>query len=109
MSLALEVTGLRKEYKTFRLNDISFSLEEGYIMSFIGPNGSGKTTTIRAILNQITRDAGIIKLWGMDNTSYELELKNRIGVVLAGRRPLLRAFEHQKNEESHCAVLQELG
>lgn len=82
MSYALEVTGLRKEYKTFSLKDISFSLEEGCIMGFIGPNGAGKSTTIKAILNQIRKDAGQIRLWGKDNIENEVELKNRIGVVL---------------------------
>ena len=51
-------------------------------MGFIGPNGAGKTTTIKAILNQIKKDAGEIKLWGQDNIDHEVELKNRIGVVM---------------------------
>ena len=42
---------IRKEYSTFTLDGVSFPVKEGFITGFIGPNGSGKTTTIRAILN----------------------------------------------------------
>ena len=43
----LEVNGLVKEYPSFRLNEVSFNLDEGYIMGFIGRNGAGKSTTIK--------------------------------------------------------------
>ena len=42
---------IRKEYRAFTLDGVSFPVKEGFITGFIGPNGSGKTTTIRAILN----------------------------------------------------------
>ena len=79
---ALEVKNLRKKYDKFELKGISFTLESGLIMGFIGPNGAGKTTTIKAILNQIHVDSGEILLWGKDSVRHEIELKNRVGVVL---------------------------
>ena len=79
---ALEVKNLRKKYDKFELRDVSFALEPGLIMGFIGPNGAGKTTTIKAVLNQVLKDSGEILLWGKDNVRCEIELKNRIGVVL---------------------------
>ena len=79
---ALEVKNLRKKYDKFELKGVSFTLEAGLIMGFIGPNGAGKTTTIKAILNQVRKDAGEIFLWGKDSVKHEIELKNRIGVVL---------------------------
>lgn len=45
----LEVKNLSKHYKTFDLKDISFTLPKGYIMGYVGPNGSGKTTTLNLI------------------------------------------------------------
>ena len=50
---ALSVKGLCKEYPSFSLKDISFSVEQGTIMGFIGRNGAGKTTTLKSILNLV--------------------------------------------------------
>lgn len=54
----LEITHLTKTFQNFQLRDITFTLPKGYIMGMIGPNGSGKTTTIKLILNMLKRDSG---------------------------------------------------
>lgn len=82
MKTILEVTNLSKNYKNFSLDNVNFSLQEGCITGFIGINGSGKTTTIKAILGLILKDAGSITLSGKEMDDHERELKNRIGVVL---------------------------
>ncbi len=81
MDNILEIRNLRKDFGEFTLKDISFSLERGYVMGFIGPNGAGKSTTIKLIMNLIRRDAGEIKVFGLDNRKYELKVKERIGFV----------------------------
>lgn len=81
MSAILEVSNLRKDFKEFSLKDISFTLEKGYIMGFIGANGAGKSTTIKLILNLLKKDGGNINVFGLDNIKYEKEIKNRIGIV----------------------------
>ena len=75
MNNALEVHGLRKEFKDFTLNDISFSLPVGYVMGFVSRNGAGKTTTIRLILNMFGRDGGEVKMFGLDNILDEQKVK----------------------------------
>jgi len=77
----LEVNNLTKEFKKFKLDNISFKLEAGYIMGFIGPNGAGKSTTIKLIMNLLKKDSGQIKVFGKDNVKFEKEIKNRIGFV----------------------------
>lgn len=77
----LEIHGLRKEFKDFTLKDISLRLERGYVMGFIGPNGSGKTTTIKLIMNLLRKNQGEIKVFGLDHVQHEKEIKNRIGFV----------------------------
>ncbi len=81
MDMALGIKGLCKEYKGFTLKDVSFSLPPGFIMGLIGPNGAGKTTIIKLIMNLIRRNAGEIRVLGLDNIRSEAEIKSRIGFV----------------------------
>ena len=81
MNQTLEITNLSKSYKGFKLDDVSFSLPTGYIMGLIGPNGSGKTTIIKAVMNLIMKQKGEIKLFGQDHRAHEVEVKQRIGFV----------------------------
>ncbi len=81
MDYILEVDQLSRRFDNFQLKDISFKLKSGYIMGFIGANGSGKTTTIKLIMNLIRKDSGAIKIFGKDNIQFEKEAKDRIGFV----------------------------
>jgi len=81
MDNAIEIKGLRKDYKDFSLNDISLTLPAGHIMGFVGQNGAGKTTTIRLILNMTARNNGNIKVLGLDNILDEQKIKQDIAVV----------------------------
>lgn len=81
MNNILEVKNICKKYKDFTLNNVSFQLDRGYIMGFIGPNGAGKSTTIKLIMNLMKKNAGEVKIFGLDNIKYEKEVKQRIGFV----------------------------
>lgn len=81
MDYILEIKNLRKEFKNFTLDNISFNLKPGYIMGFIGPNGAGKSTTIKLIMNLLKKDEGEIRVFGKDHIKYEKEIKNKIGFV----------------------------
>ena len=81
MEYAINVTGLCKSYQDFALDNVSFAVPKGSIMGFIGENGAGKSTTIKAMLNLIHRDAGTVEILGMDLDGHEKEIKERIGVV----------------------------
>ncbi len=81
MSNVLEVAGLSKTFSDFSMDDISFSLPYGYIMGLIGPNGSGKTTTIKLILNMLRRGGGEIRISGLDSLANEKEVKQEIGAI----------------------------
>ena len=83
MSL-LEVQHLTKRFESFVLDDISFSLEPGYIMGFIGRNGAGKTTTLKSIMRLVRPDSGTVSVLGREFRANELELKQDIGFMLGG-------------------------
>ena len=81
MNNYLEVRNLSKSFEGFQLHNITFTLPKGYIMGLIGPNGSGKTTTIKLILNMLKRTSGEVKILGFDNIANEQEAKRNLGVV----------------------------
>ena len=62
----LEVEGLCKTYPAFALRDVSFAVEPGTIMGFIGRNGAGKSTTIKSMLNLVHPDSGRVTMFGQD-------------------------------------------
>lgn len=68
----LEVEGLCKTYPAFRLRDVSFSVAPGTIMGFIGRNGAGKSTTIKAMLNLVHPDSGRVTMFGQNFTPMSL-------------------------------------
>lgn len=78
-SNSIVVQDLCKDYGDFSLNHVSFRVPKGRIVGFIGENGAGKSTTINLILNEIRKDAGNIRILGMDHTVHSV--KNEIGVV----------------------------
>lgn len=77
----LEINGLTKRYDGFSLQNLSLQVEPGTITGLVGANGAGKSTTLKLILNLIRRDAGEIRVFGMDNIRQEAAVKQRIGVV----------------------------
>lgn len=78
MSLC-DIRNLSKSYPSFVLSDISFELNAGRIIGFIGRNGAGKTTTIKSILGFAHPDCGEISYFGLPFSENEREIKQRIG------------------------------
>ena len=77
----LEVSNLSKNYKSFSLERVSFTVREGHITGFIGNNGAGKTTTLKCILGLVPYDSGHILLGGKTMYHDERAYKETIGVV----------------------------
>ncbi|MDO5410043.1 MAG: ABC transporter ATP-binding protein [Lachnospiraceae bacterium] len=79
---AIEVKDLCKTYPEFSLEHLNLTLPNGCIMGLVGENGAGKSTTIKLILDMISRDSGSITLLGKDNQKDIRLTKEDIGVVL---------------------------
>lgn len=78
---SLKIEHLTKTYPSFKLNDVSFELEPGYIMGFIGRNGAGKTTTLKSMLKFVHPDCGTVLINDFDINKDEFAVKNSIGFV----------------------------
>ena len=80
---AIEVTNLVKRYKELvALDHFNLTVKTGEIFGLLGPNGSGKTTTINCILSLLTYDKGDIKVFGQEMYSNSYDIKREIGVVM---------------------------
>lgn len=83
MKTVVEVKDLVKRYKELvALDHFQLSIKEGEIFGLLGPNGSGKTTTIHCILGLLSYDKGEIQVFGKKMKSNAYEIKQDIGVVM---------------------------
>ncbi len=77
------VRDLRKHYGDIRaVQGISFEVEDGEIVGLLGPNGSGKTTTVECVLGLRQPDGGTIEICGIDARRRPGEVKQKVGAVL---------------------------
>ena len=82
MKNIIEVKHLTKKYKDLiAVDDLSFNILEGEILGLLGPNGSGKTTTINSILSLLKYDKGNIKIFSKEMTPDAYDIKREIGVI----------------------------
>jgi len=82
MTEAIAVSGLRKSYgKTVALDGLDLGVAVGEVHGFLGPNGSGKTTTIRILLGLLRADGGAARLLGGDPWSEAAALHRRLAYV----------------------------
>ena len=78
----IHVSKLVKRYsELLAIDHLSLEVRAGEIFGFLGPNGSGKTTTINCILQLLSYDKGEISLFGEEMTPTRYDLKRRIGIV----------------------------
>ena len=80
--LTIDVRGLTKTYGTRKVvDDLSIQVRRGEICGFLGPNGSGKTTTIRMLCGLLTPDAGEGQCLGYDIRRDALKIKREVGYM----------------------------
>ncbi|MHC5232726.1 ABC transporter ATP-binding protein [Brucella sp. LJL56] len=82
MSNAIDVKGLVKRFGDATVVDhVSMAVAEGEIVGFLGPNGSGKTTTIRMMCGLLTPDEGEGQVLGFDLRTEGLKIKREVGYM----------------------------
>ncbi|HEY5004371.1 MAG TPA: ATP-binding cassette domain-containing protein, partial [Ktedonobacteraceae bacterium] len=79
----ISTSRLTKAFGTLvAVNDLQLQVMRGDVFGFLGPNGSGKTTTIRMLLGLIRPTAGHIQLFGMDADRHRSSILPRIGAII---------------------------
>ena len=82
MENIIEVKNLTKSYKNkIAVDNLTFNVKKGEILGLLGPNGSGKTTTINSILSLLNFDKGLIKIYGKEMKPDAYDIKKKIGVI----------------------------
>ena len=78
----IEVTNLTKYYGDYpAVEDLSFTVDKGEILGFLGPNAAGKTTTMRILTGFMPPTSGLVKVGGFDVVSQSLEARQHIGYL----------------------------
>jgi len=101
VGLAISTTGLRKTYRNrhgrhVAVAGLDLSVPLGGVHGFLGPNGSGKTTTIRMLLGLIRADAGSMSIFGHDVPKHLPEVVGRVGAIVESPK-FFPAFSGRKN------------
>lgn len=96
----ITVESLRKSYRdTVAVDGISFNAYSGEILGILGPNGSGKTTTLKSVLGLILYDSGNIRVLGMDPARQRKRILRRTGAMLEGARNVYWHLSPDENME----------
>lgn len=81
MEKAFQLTELTKSFPEFKLGPINLDLEPGKVLGYVGPNGSGKTTTMHCMVGLVKADSGRTEIFGMENDPNKIDWKYDIGYV----------------------------
>lgn len=79
----VKIENLVKRYKELiALDHLNLEIKQGEIFGLLGPNGSGKTTTINCLLSLLAFDKGTIEIFGEKMTPTSYHIKKRIGIIM---------------------------
>lgn len=100
--VVIELERVRKTYvgvrkgRTVAVDDLTLSVASGGVHGFLGPNGSGKTTTIRILLGLVSPDAGAVRVLGADVPRGLPTVVGRVGALVESPQ-LFPSFTGRRN------------
>ena len=104
MENIIEISHLNKCFgEVLAVQDLSFRVKEGELFAFLGINGAGKSTTINIMCGQLDKDAGTVKIGGVDLDTDPDSIKRSLGVVFQNS-VLDKDLSVQDNLQSRAAL-----
>ena len=88
MKNAIEIKGLTKIFGELKaVDNVTLSIKEGELFGFLGPNGSGKTTTVKMLTGQIKPTKGNATILGKDILRSPIEIREIVGIMPEQENP----------------------
>ena len=106
--LAIDVRGLTKRFgKSTVVDHVDIQMPRGQVWGFLGPNGSGKTTTIRMLCGLLKPDAGQGTCLSFDILKNSREIKNQVGnlVIEVSEKVLRKELSNKASQEEYIKLL----
>ena len=94
----------RAENQALALDDVSLRIPAGAVLALLGPNGSGKTTTLKLIATTLLPDRGSIQVLGMDAQRQASAVRGQVGLAVAAERSFFPRLSARENLEFFAAL-----
>jgi len=96
--------GRERAGETVALNGVSFSAARGEVVALLGPNGSGKTSTLKLISTMLLADAGSVRVGGFDAQHDGSEVRRQVGIAVANERSFFPRLSARENLDFFAAL-----
>jgi ABC-2 type transport system ATP-binding protein len=96
--------GRERKGETIALKDISFTAARAEVLVLLGPNGSGKTSTLKLITTMLLPDAGTVRVGGFDTRNEAGEVRKQVGIAIATERSFFPRLSARENLDFFAAL-----
>jgi ABC-2 type transport system ATP-binding protein len=96
--------GRERTGETVALKNVSFSAAAGEVVALLGPNGSGKTSTLKLISTMLLPDAGTVRVGGVEAQRDASKVRRQVGIAVATERSFFPRLSARENLEFFAAL-----
>jgi ABC-2 type transport system ATP-binding protein len=96
--------GRERSGETRALQDLSLTVQQGTVLVLLGPNGSGKTTTLKLVSTMLLPDAGRVLVEGADTVKQPEQVRRHVGFAVAGERSFFPRLSARENLDFFAAL-----
>ncbi len=96
--------GRERTGETVALNNVSFSAAGGEVVALLGPNGSGKTSTLKLISTLLLADGGAVRVGGFDARRDGRKVRRQVGIAVAAERSFFPRLSARENLDFFAAL-----